>query len=423
MKLTNTKARGLNCPNDKQQTLVWDSEIRGFGLRITSSGYKSWIAQGRVNGITRRVTLGSIDLLSANEARVRAQKKLLEMYDGIDPVKKKQKSKARTETLREVMEDYIQNKRTKHGSLKASSKRDIRRAVEKSFIDWADIPACEINRNTCITRFRELSKSAPTKANHAFRYLRALLNWAREKHVTNDGQYSILAINPVAQMFKNQGLATWNPEKPRITRIPKNKIGEVWDFLVEQPVDSFLRDTSRTSADLIAFMMLTGTRIGEASQLTWDCVNLDSDVPTVLFRDTKNHIPLTLPLSAQLKTLLEKRLKLRVNNYVFHSIASKKGFLTDPRSILKKVSSICETHIHPHALRRTFDDIALICKVDSDIRRQLLNHMANDVHGVSYTNNPDPSVLLPAMKKIGEWVEEQAIIFKGENIIFLQASN
>lgn len=85
MKLTNTKAKSLPAPTDKGQVFHWDSETRGFGLRITSAGAKSWIAQGRVNGKTRRYTLGPFELLSADDARKRAQAKLLEMYDGKDP--------------------------------------------------------------------------------------------------------------------------------------------------------------------------------------------------------------------------------------------------------------------------------------------------------------------------------------------------
>src|SRR5690606_21556249 len=138
---------------------------------------------------------------------------------------------------------------------------------------------------------RELSKSAPTQANQSFRNLRALLNWAREKNAASDGTYPILPVNPVSQMFKQGGLAKWNPEKARATRVPKDKIGAVWHLLMQHADPERNITTTCTSADLIAFMLLTGTRVSEARQLTWQRVNLDSKIPTYHLAETKNHNP------------------------------------------------------------------------------------------------------------------------------------
>lgn len=427
MKLTNTKVKGLPIPADKGQIFYWDGETKGFGLRITSAGAKSWIVQGRVNGKTRRFTLGPFELLSADDARRRAQAKLLEMYDGKDPQVEKKKLKARSETLREIMEDYIQHKRTKHGPLRPSSKDDIRRCVERSFSDWVDKPVATISRDDCIKRFRELSETAPIQTNLAFRNLRALLNWAREKNSTADGLYPILSVNPVSQMFKKGGLVQWNPEKARASRIPKDKIGNVWVMLQKHSDPDCNITTTCISADLIAFMLLTGCRVSEASKLTWKRVKLDGNVPTFYLGETKNHNPITLPISPTLQEVLARRYAGRVkgNDYVFPAMRGKKGYLSDPRSLFKKVSEVAGVHLHPHALRRTFEDIAQIVGVDSDQRRQLLNHLASDVHGQNYANNPDPSLLMPAMQKVGEWIEKQGgianIASTSDNVIALKA--
>lgn len=406
MKLTNTKAKGLSAPTDKAQAFHWDSETRGFGIRITSAGAKSWIVQGRVNGKTRRFTLGPFELLSADEARKRALSKLLEMYDGKDPQVEKRKQFSQSETLREVMQDYIQHKRTKHGPLRPSSKEDIRVCVENTFLSWADKPVTDINRDACIKKFRELSKTAPIQTNQSFRNLRALLNWAREKNSTADGSYPILPVNPVSQMFKKGGLIQWNPEKARASRIPNDKIGAVWRILKDHANPDYNIATTCTSADLILFMLFTGTRVGEASQLTWKHVKLDSKTPTFHLEITKNHNPISLPISIQLNELLSRRDSARIkgNNYVFPSIRGKKGYLSDPRALFRKVSEVAGEHMHPHSLRRTFEDIAQLVGVDSDQRRQLLNHLASDVHGTSYANNPDPSALMPASQKIADWI-------------------
>lgn len=431
-KFTNLKVKALPAPTDKDQAFYWDTETAGLGLRITAAGAKSYIVRGRVNGSgkDRRFTLGSVELLSCDEARRRAQVKRLEMLDGLDPQVEKKKVAAQSETLREVMEDYIEHKRTKNGPLRPSSKADIRRCVEGTFSDWADEPVASISRDACIKRFRELSKTAPVQTNQAFRNLRALLNWAREKNATADGSYPILPINPVSQMFKQGGMAQWNKEKPRTTRVPRDKIGAVFALLEQHSDPATNITTTCVSADMVAFMLLAGTRVSETRTLTWDRVKLDGKLPTFHIPGdlTKNHNPLTLPLSDALHTLLTRRYENRIkgNNYVFPAMRGKKGYLFDPRAFLdKKVSEVAGTHLHPHAFRRTFEDVAQIVVVDSDQRRQLLNHLASDVHGTSYANNPDPAVLLPAMQKISAWIVQQGQIAKdaakGENVIPMRA--
>lgn len=427
IKLTKTKVEALPLPTDKDQAFYWDSETKGFGVRVTANGSRSYIVQRPVHGKTRRFTLGPHGVLTCDEARRRAMAKLLEMMDGIDPRQEKRRTAAQSETLSEVMEDYVEHKRTKHGPLRPTSKADIRTCVVSIFSDWADKPVAGITRDACITRFRELSKTAPTQTNKAFRNLRALLNWAREKNANSDGTYSILHVNPVSQMFKQGGLTKWNPEKPRASRVPKDKIGDVWALLERCADPERNLAITCTGADLIGFMLLTGTRSSEACQLTWDRVKLDAEVPTYHLAVTKNHHPVTFPISTPLLKLLTRRRAAAIagNDHVFPALRGKKGHLGDPRAMFDAVSKVAGTHLHPHALRRTFEDIAQLVGVDSDKRRQLLNHLASDVHGTSYANNPDPSVLLPAVEAIGAWVARQGEIAKakasGENVVRLRA--
>lgn len=411
IKLTKSKVEALPVPNDKDQVFYWDSETKGFGLRITANGARSYVVQRPVNGKTRRFTLGPHGVLTCDAARKRAMEKLLEMMDGINPQTEKKRESAQTETLRDVMTDYLAHKRTKHGPLRPTSKADIEKCVTKTFSSWADKPVVTITRDACIKRFRELSKTAPAQANQAFRNLRALLNWAREKNATSDGNYPILPVNPVSQMFKQGGMAKWNPQKARATRVPQEKIGAVW-LLLEQHANPDTNITSTcVSADLIAFMLLTGTRVSEASQLTWDRVNLKDKLPTYHLAVTKNHNPVTFPISNALHTLLKRRhaARLKGNDYVFPALRGKKGHVGDPRAMFERVSEVAGTHLHPHAMRRTMEDVAQAVGVDSDKRRQLLNHLASDVHGAAYANNPDPAVLMPAMEAISTWITDAGV--------------
>lgn len=428
--ITDTKAYSFPVP-EKGQVFYWDNKQAGLGLRITSAGTRSWIVQGYVNGKPKRFTLGLLDDLRYQEARDEAGKIRGDMRKGIDPLVEKRKlqqsSEAEGVTLREIMEDYIEHKRTKHGALRPSTKQGIKLNVENEFSSWADKPVATINREAVVKKFRELSKSAPTQTNLAFRNLRALLNWAREKYSTSDGTYTILPLNPVSQALKQNGLVQWNKEKARVARIPKSKIGDVW-LLLEQYADTDRNITTTcTSADLIAFMILTGCRVSEANQLTWDRVKLDGELPTFHLDTTKNHNPITLPISDTLHKVLTRRDKARLkgNPYVFPAMRGKKGYLHDPRSMMQRVSEVAGVSLCNHDMRRTFEDMAEYAGVDSDRRRVLINHIGGDVHSVNYANNSDPEVLMVEVQKVSKWLMRQAEIARtaqdGENVVPLKA--
>ena len=54
------------------QLIIRDEELKGFGLRITPQK-RTYIVDSRVNGVRRRVTIGRCDLLSLEEARLKAR--------------------------------------------------------------------------------------------------------------------------------------------------------------------------------------------------------------------------------------------------------------------------------------------------------------------------------------------------------------
>ena len=62
---TLTPARG--------QTFHWDAEVKGFALRVTSGGAKSFVVDYRVDGRQRRFTIGAYPDWSVQAARQAAK--------------------------------------------------------------------------------------------------------------------------------------------------------------------------------------------------------------------------------------------------------------------------------------------------------------------------------------------------------------
>ena len=67
-RLSNTAVASLK-PNPDKQIFVWDGAAQGFGVRVSKSGVKSYIAQGMLNDKTRRVTIARVEHMNCDDAR------------------------------------------------------------------------------------------------------------------------------------------------------------------------------------------------------------------------------------------------------------------------------------------------------------------------------------------------------------------
>ena len=55
---------------------VWDQELKGFGVRVLTSGRKTFLAQYRSAGLQRRIKLGVYGPVTAEQARLLARQVL-----------------------------------------------------------------------------------------------------------------------------------------------------------------------------------------------------------------------------------------------------------------------------------------------------------------------------------------------------------
>ncbi len=411
-KLTDKVVGGLQRP-EKGQKIVWDTECRGFGVRLTK-GAKSFIVQGLVNGKDRRVKIASTDTFSTSEARKKARAYQQDMANGIDPNLEKKKKDAASTTLSSVAENYKANKKTREGHpLKDSTKGDIDKHIKGIFSNWADKPIAMITREKVISKYREAAKSSTAQANQAFRILRALYNWARATTKERDGN-PILPENPVQAL---NDLGQWGHVPTRKTRIPDAQIGHAWNFLQDIMLDPFQTALARAKAAYLCFLLLTGCRASEAATLKWEQVDLEKNIWKL--PDPKNRNPVTFPLSSQAKAILEAM--QNGGEYAFID-KPRKTRVIDCRHYTSKLSKQIQEKITPHDLRRTFRAIAGSCGVEYWKTKLLMNHKLNqDVTISSYTDTSDLRYLQPEAQQIGDWIERQGMLAREKVVDIEQA--
>ncbi len=402
MKLTKKIIEDSNLPS-KGQSFLWDSELRGFGVRLTPTG-RTYIAQSRVNGKSRRVSLGRHGVITTQQARKKAKNELSAMADGVDPVVEKKRTEAYSMTLREITKSYLKDRR----DLKESSRADILKHLNKAFSPWADKPASEITRDKVATLFRELTERGPAQANQAFRVLRAILNYARAAYRPNGEP--ILIENPV-QILSDAKL--WNRVRPRSSRIPTENVGTAWNVLQglrESPGETII---THTLADAVSFLLLSGARWSEMSSLTWDRVNVNErwwSIP-----DPKNRVPVTFPLSGQACVILAGR--QNSSKYVFPA-RSGSGHIHDARGIFEKISESVGTRVTAHDMRRTFRAIANECQLELWKAKLLMNHkLSGDVTISHYTETQDLRYLETEINQIAHWIVRKSAIAKSSKVV------
>lgn len=417
MRLNKTNVDKLPLP-ESGSTLTWDDAVSGFGVRTTSKGVKSYVVQARVNGKSRRITLARHGVITADEARARAKTELGRMSEGIDPAEVKQKAaddrartKAMSVTLQQVWDEYRESRRKDGKTRKQSTLDDIQGHLNRNFNEWLKRPITDITRDGVLAKHKAIAKRGTYQADQAMRYLRSLLNFARDVHTTPDGT-PCLPNNPVDVL---RSARQWHAPQRRRVVIPKAKLGKAICALERIATAPDEVRTAKTQADLELFLMFTGLRLNEAAQLTQEA--LDRDIWAISLPDPKNRTPVWIPLSDEAAAVLKRRPV--DTKYLFEGQSS--GPIVGTKTIRDRVAAEIESYFTNHDLRRTFTSIAEEHDLGTYTLKALLNHAvsAGDVTGGYVV--PGFERLRSAANKIGHYMRSQADVEGRDNVVMMEA--
>ena len=401
VKLSKTVVDNAEAPATGQK-FIWDTQIGGFGLRITSGGTRTFIVQKRINGKDRRVTLGRYPEITAEQARKLALAHVAEIASGGDPIAAKATEEVQAKTLREAVADYLGM-----GTVKPATAKDLQGTLGIHCAAWMDRPVTEITRDKVAKLHAQIGKEFNPKtggtkqatANKVARYLKALLNFVQEQYRTSDDQ-PIIASNPVAVLKKRMYKV-----QRRTGHLEPHQIATWW------AATEALQPSAR---DYLRCMLLTGLRSSEALNLKWADVDIEGRTLTV--RGTKNGSDHTLPMGTWLTAMLAAR--PRHNEFVF---SSERGRPTNRRGGIDKAAELSGLDIHKHDLRRTYLTVADAVDVPYYALKALANHKTGSGGDVTagYIQHSIERLRRP-MQRIEDYILAAAGVRDGAEVVELR---
>jgi integrase len=368
VRITKSVVDKLNAPV-AGQTFTRDSELKGFAVRITTSGAKSFILEKRIDGKVKRLTLGRYPELTVEQARKEAHKLLGHIATGRNPTAEKKQKELQATTLQQAFNDFLLARK----NLKPRTLYDYQRLMKVTFPDWQNKALVDINKEMVAKRHMMIgAERGEAYANLAMRFLRALFNFSIAQYEDGSGN-AIVRENPVVRLTQTRA---WYRVERRQTVIKRHQLAS-WYRGVMSLKNNNTSQQSELVADYLLFLLFTGLRRQEAATLKWSNIDLQGQSFTI--PDTKNRQPLTLPLTDFLYNLLENRKASADSDYVFAG-TGKAGYLIEPRNQVQKVIEASGVPFTLHDLRRSYITIAESIDISAYALKRLVNHkMSNDV--------------------------------------------
>ena len=237
--------------------VYWDSEIQGFGVRVYPSGSKVYIAQTRVKGKSRRVTVGRHGVITAEQARQRAASIITRVKAGEDPVAAPLAPKPPPgPAVAEIAERYL----AEHVALRCRPTTAAQRrfVLEKHILPAFGAMSLEDVTRERVTALHHGLRATPATANTVLATLSRMFTFAEACGLGTDGG------NPCRFVVKYK-------ERRRERFLSDGEFARLGTVLAEMEAEGRL---SVHAAAAFRLLMLTGCRRNEIATLRWSDVDL-----------------------------------------------------------------------------------------------------------------------------------------------------
>ncbi|MCC2596223.1 integrase arm-type DNA-binding domain-containing protein [Pusillimonas sp. MFBS29] len=363
-RLTAIAVEKLNPPASGRKD-IYDAEVPGLVLRLSSSGTKSWSFSYRANSKTRRLTLGSFPGVSLKLARDRARDARAAVQRGEDPVEDKKEAEREKQLngFAACARDYV----NKYAKSHQRTWKETERVMEKIVIPvWRDRPVKEIRRRDVVELLDDIAVKTPHQANRVRAYLSKMFKWLIEREV--------LETSPVV------GVA------PRIKPYARSRV------LSEAELVALWKATGRMGGPFgacVRYLMTTGVRRDEAACLRWD--ELDGAWAAMPATRMKGGRDFRAPLPTTALAIIKEMPRFLTCPYVFTT--NGRSPISGWSKAKQKLDAYMSEELKEpvanwrlHDLRRTLASGLASLGTRSEVIKRVLGHAANssDVTTVHY---------------------------------------
>ncbi|AWN43813.1 tyrosine-type recombinase/integrase [Methylobacterium durans] len=326
-RITETLVKSLPSP-ERGNRITYDTELKGFGARVTAAGAKSFILNYRIAARERRYTIGSYPEWSATAARKEAEGLKRRIDLGEDPMAKRCEERE-TPTVADLCALYEERHLPKK---RPSSQRDDRVFIRNVILPrWGREKVTAIRHADIEALHREVSARTPYRANRLVALLSKMFSLAVK--------WELIKENPVTGIERN-------PERMRTRYLSGNELRRLQGAL-----DAY---SNQQTANAIRLLLLTGARRMEVLSATWDQFDLEAGIwikPAASVKQAREH---RVPLSAASLDLLTTMRSSSQGRWLFPGKVTGK-----PLGDIKKAwASICRQagieNIRLHDLRHSF---------------------------------------------------------------------
>ena len=332
--------------------ILWDSTVKGLGLRITPKGVKSYILNYRINGRERRATLARASEISLKIARERAGDQLVRIRAGeADPLERKQEAKEAptvADGLRRFFDEFVPA-RQKLGRLSARTRTEYRwmarRYIEPSLgkLKIADVKRGDIER--MVAPLPGPQRNTLLKLTSRLFNLFEQWEWRQQRS------------NPCYGIERAR-------EEARDRVLSPSELAALAKALNQH------EEQHPASVAAIRVAALTGLRIGEVLGIQWQHIDFETGRLTLPETKTGRRVH---DLPAPALTILAEL--PRFSTWAFTSTGTAATTYRTVRKHFAKIAAAAGIEeVRLHDLRRTVMTRAAASGVSTHILRDLLGH-------------------------------------------------
>ncbi|RWQ46998.1 MAG: site-specific integrase [Mesorhizobium sp.] len=357
---------------------IWDSKVKGFGVRVSPKGTKTFVLLYRFEGRPRRYTIARYPDLSLADARDKAQAAKGKIANGIDPQSEKKKEKRKlADRVDALVGQFIDAVREGDGfDKKWDSWKLVERSLKEYLVSqYGTRSVHHVTKADIKSALKRIvAMGHPQAANTAFWYMRAFFNWCRKEDV--------IAVSPC------DGLDNPAPIKTRERVVSDAELAAIWKGCEPAP-----DEVGYPFGSIVRLLMLTGQRRTEVAAMRWSELDLDAGNWEIPGDRTKNENATMIPLSTLAIRILRGVPKIKDSPFVFPARGNKDSHFSGYAKGKKRLDDYTAIDDEPlenwtlHDLRRTLATNLGERQVPPHVIEHILNHSAASMTGVSKIYN------------------------------------